>query len=130
MPVRMMLLQAEFAKPFHHSDPEVDLRKISGIAKPPVSRPLKGYMVPKVARRAITDAAERYGVLTSAVTSHNATGPAIEAKTTAIRTLRDNGWTLTQIGRVFGLHHTTVMYHLTRHLSEAFDAAGKVGDKR
>jgi chromosomal replication initiation ATPase DnaA len=68
-------------------------------------------------RRYLAEAAEIFDVAPERITARDPKDHAAAAARTVIyQALRGDGFTVTQIGRWFGRHHTTVISALTRGL--------------
>lgn len=60
----------------------------------------------------VTEAAQRHGVTADAVLGRDRKRRVAHARFEVMRRLRADGWSLTQIGRALGRHHTTVLHGL------------------
>jgi chromosomal replication initiation ATPase DnaA len=62
----------------------------------------------------IKEVADRHLVSVSDVLNERYSEPAVAARTEASRILRAGGLSLPSIGRIFRLHHTTILHYLRR----------------
>lgn len=67
------------------------------------------------ARAAINAAAEAYELTVEDVLSRKRAQEYVLARRMAMGILHGHGWTLSRIGRIWGMDHTTVRYALQQH---------------
>jgi chromosomal replication initiation ATPase DnaA len=70
------------------------------------------------ARRAIAEAAELYELDPDELMERDKRRELVQARLHVMIRLREQGWSLTRIARVFGQDHTSVLYHLRKAQKE------------
>lgn len=69
---------------------------------------------PQLVRDLARVEAQRVGIPPGSVFARSNEPKVVDARAAVMRNLRGRGWSLTTIGHAFGLHHTTVDYHVRR----------------
>ena len=69
---------------------------------------------PKYVLDMVAVAARREGISKGSVLAHTNEPAAVRARRRVMRQLHAEGWSLSRIGRVFMMEHSTVRYHLLK----------------
>jgi len=73
-------------------------------------------------RQYVDIAAADHGVTSAQIMSRESTAPVCKARWGVMRALRDDGFTLAQIGRWLGRDHTTIMHGLRKSDQRSIEA--------
>ena len=69
-------------------------------------------------------AARREGISIGSVFAHTNEPKAVRARRCVMRQLRAAGWSFPEIGKAFGMDHSTVHYHVTKRPPDPVDTTG------